>query len=301
MPYQDYISQNILLPLGMTHTYWEFEKAPSDLLARGYRWEDEQWQQEELLHDGAFGAMGGLITSIYDFSKYIAFHLSAWPARSEPDTGPLKRSSLREMHGMNTPRYYRDADRFGDTTRPIMRGYGFGLVVMLDHAGVLEVGHNGGLPGFGSSYMFFPQHGIGIMAFSNLTYVGGTVRSANYKVMSDLIQEGLFMPRQLPVSDILQQRKEQLTELIQTWDPELEEEIVAANLYLDISRERRIRESRELLAQLGRISGTGPLIPENQLRGSFMLLGEEKNLRLYFTLSPEATPRVQWLTLELSP
>jgi hypothetical protein len=139
------------------------------------------------------------------------------------------------------------------------------------------------------------------MAFSNLTYVGGALRSANYQVLKELVREGLFLPRKLPVSDILQQRKAQVLELIQTWDPELEEEIVAANLYLDISREHRIRECGELLAQLGRIRGTGPMIPENQLRGSFTVLGEKKNLYVYFTLSPEANPRVQWLRLELSP
>lgn len=301
MPFQEYISQKILNPLGMVHTYWEFDEVPSDLLARGYRWEDGQWKQEELLHDGAFGAMGGLITSISDFGKYIALHLSAWPARSDPDTGPLKRSSIREMHRMNNPRYHEDADRFGDAENPIMRGYGFGLVAMLDHEGVVEVGHNGGLPGFGSSYMFYPHHGIGIMAFSNLTYVGGTVKSANYRLMKELVREGLFLPRVLPVSDILQERKEQVLELIQSWDPQLEEEIVAANLYLDISRERRIQECRELLKELGKIRGTGPLIPENQLRGNFRLMGEKKDLLVYFTLSPEANPRVQWLTLELAP
>lgn len=300
MPYQDYISRHILRPLGMNHTYWEYEEAPSELLAQGYRWEDGKWVNEEMLHDGAFGAMGGLITSISDFSKYIAFHLSAWPARSDPDTGPLKRSSLREMHRMNNPRFHVDAERFGDSVHPIIRGYGFGLVSMLDHEGIVEVGHNGGLPGFGSSYMFYPQQGIGIMAFSNLTYVGGTLRSANYQVMKELVRDDLFLPRKLPVSHILKQRKAQVLELIQTWDPELEEEIVAANLYLDISRERRIQESRELFSQLGRIKHVGPLIPENQLRGSFMIEGEEMNLKVYFTLSPEAEPRVQWLTLELS-
>ena len=127
-----------------------------------------------------------------------------------------------------------------------MRAYGFGLVAMKDHEGIVEVGHNGGLPGFGSSYMFYPQYGIGIMAFSNLTYVGGTVRTANYKVMEELISQGLFIPRRLPVSDILELRKEQVTQLILNWDPELEKEIVAANLYLDISREQRMNEAREL-------------------------------------------------------
>ena len=42
--------------------------------------------------------MGGLITSIEDLAKYVAMHLAAWPPRSDAETGPLKRSSLREMH-----------------------------------------------------------------------------------------------------------------------------------------------------------------------------------------------------------
>ncbi len=182
-----------------------------------------------------------------------------------------------------------------------MRGYGFGLVAMKDHEGVVEVGHNGGLPGFGSSYMFYPEYGIGIMAFSNLTYVGRKVRTANYMVMTDLIRKGLFTPRELPVSEILERRKEQVIQLIYSWDPELEKEIVAANLYMDISRKRRENEARELLNQLGEVVSTGPVIPENQLRGSFLLKGKEQNLRVYFTLTPEAEPRVQWLSLELIP
>jgi CubicO group peptidase (beta-lactamase class C family) len=299
VPYQEYITNNILHPLGMMNTCWEFSEVSPDLLVQGYRWEDEKWKVEPLLHDGAFGAMGGLITSITDFSKYISYHLSAWPPRSGPDSGPVKRSTLREMHRMNNPRYYNDPQRFGDHSSPIMRGYGFGLVAMEDHKGVREIGHNGGLPGFGSSYMFYPEYGMGIMAFSNLTYVGGTVREANYMVMKELIKQGVFLPRRLPVSDILERRKKELVELISGWDPELEKEIVAANLYMDISRETRMKEAKKLLEQIGKIVATGPVNPENQLRGSFLVIGKHGKIEVYFTLSPEVEPRIQWLTLEL--
>jgi len=301
IPYQEYITRNILHPLGMMNTYWEFSEVPPDLLVQGYRWEDEEWKHEPLLHDGAFGAMGGLITSITDFSKYISCHLSAWPPRSDPDSGPVRRSTLREMHRMNNPGFYKDQHRFGDPSLPIMRGYGFGLVAIKDQEGIVEVGHNGGLPGFGSSYMFYPEYGIGIMAFSNLTYVGGTVREVNYMVMKELIKQGVFLPMRLPVSDILERRKTELLELISGWDPELEKEIVAANLYMDISRETRKEEAKRLLEQIGKISATGPVKPENQLRGSFLIIGKHGTIKVYFTLTPESEPRVQWLTLELIP
>jgi len=172
---------------------------------------------------------------------------------------------------------------------------------MRDHEGVTEVSHGGGLPGFGSSYMFYPQYGIGIMAFSNLTYVGGVVQSANYQVMKKLVNAGLFVPRSVPVPELLEKRKEQVIQLIKNWDPALEKEIVAANLYLDISREKRMQQASEMLAMTGEILATGPVIPENQLRGSFILVGSQRNLKVYFTLTPEADLRVQWLTLELLP
>lgn len=301
IPFQKYISENILEPLGMNHTLWEYSEAPDSLLALGYRWENESWIPEPLLHDGAFGAMGGLITSIDDFSKYVSLHLSAWPPRNEAETGPVKRSTLREMHRMNNPRFYSDSERFGESSHPIMLGYGYGLRIIKDHQEVVEVGHNGGLPGFGSSYMFYPEHGIGIMAFANLTYVGGTVRSANYKVIKSLMDQGLFMPRSISLSPILAKRKEQVAELIMHWDPKLEKEIVAANLYLDISREVRMEEAHDLLQRAGEIVSVGPVDPENQLRGSFIMEGSRGNIKVYFTLSPEAEPRVQWISLDFIP
>jgi CubicO group peptidase (beta-lactamase class C family) len=81
----------------MTHTYWEYTKVPKQQLALGYRWLDGKWVEQPLLHDGSYGAMGGLITTIEDFSKYMGVHMNAWPPRDDAETGPIKRSSVREM------------------------------------------------------------------------------------------------------------------------------------------------------------------------------------------------------------
>jgi CubicO group peptidase (beta-lactamase class C family) len=70
----------------MTHTYWEYTKVPKEQLALGYRWLDGKWVEQPLLHDGAYGAMGGLITTIEDFSKYMAIHMNAWPMRDDAET-----------------------------------------------------------------------------------------------------------------------------------------------------------------------------------------------------------------------
>jgi CubicO group peptidase (beta-lactamase class C family) len=98
MPYSTYIEKNIWQTLGMAQASWEYSKVAPPLFAHGYRWINNTWIKETPLHDGIWGAMGGMITSVESFSKYVAFHQQAWPVRNDVEAGPLKRSSLREMH-----------------------------------------------------------------------------------------------------------------------------------------------------------------------------------------------------------
>ena len=69
MPYQDYIRREILSPLGMKDTVWDARDVPAGKLALGYRASDETWRGEPMLADGAYGAMGGLFTTLPDFAR----------------------------------------------------------------------------------------------------------------------------------------------------------------------------------------------------------------------------------------
>lgn len=55
--YQSYIKTNILEPLNMWDTTYELSDVPSDKLAIGYKYINNNWIREPMLHDGAFGAM----------------------------------------------------------------------------------------------------------------------------------------------------------------------------------------------------------------------------------------------------
>src|SRR5581483_3026730 len=96
-PYDAYVTDSILKPLGMSSTTLHVSQVPPPRLALGYRWEDERWKPEPLLPHGAFGSMGGMLTSVRDLSRYVALFLSAWPPRDDPEAGPVRRASLREM------------------------------------------------------------------------------------------------------------------------------------------------------------------------------------------------------------
>ena len=297
-PYQEYITENILLPLNMEHTWWEYDSIPQNQLAHGYRWEDEQWKPEPMLHDGTYGAMGGLITTIEDFSKYVSFHLSAWPPRSEADNGPVKRSTLREMQTPQFSRLYAKAKDWNDKPCAVMSGYGYGLGIASYCNGLTQVSHGGALPGFGSTYVFFPKYGVGIMAFCNLTYTAASPTKELYKLLFDTID---LKPRKLPVSDVLAERQAQVVELIQNWDPELEAKILAENFYLDKSREDRMEEIKKILDKAGTIEETEDLKPNNQLRGSFEMKAANGSIDIFFTLSPGKYPKVQMLEVSFQP
>ena len=290
--YQKYITKNILEPLGMTHTYWEYSEIPAIELALGYRWLYEQWVVQPLLHDGAYGSMGGMITSIEDFSKYVSFQLSAWPPRDDEEKGPVKRSSLREMQ------FPRNFDVFdtkfkypGGRICPLVIAYAYGLDWIRDCEGRIMTGHSGGLPGFGSNWMILPDFDIGIISFSNLTYAPTAFK--NLQVLDTLIALAKLKPRQKPASAILNQRKNELINLLPEWKNPEETHIFAENFFLDYFTGSLHNEAVGIFNRAGKIISVQEIIPENNLRGSFIMEGENSDIEISFSLTPENPPLIQ--------
>ena len=293
-PYQQYITETILKPLGMNDTKWEYTQVPAEKLALGYRWLDDKWVEEPLLHDGSYGAMGGLITSIEDFSKYVAIHQAAWPPRNDADTEPIKRCSIREMEQPWTfSGLYAQAKSSTGQVCPTASGYGYGLGWSQNCTGIVSVGHSGGLPGFGSQWRILPEYGIGVISYANLTYAGmGSVNSA---VLDTLVAIGKLQPRQLPVSSILAQRKADLLKLLPDWKNAEQSGIFAENFFPDKSLDFRRKVVQDLYTKAGAIQKVGELIPENQLRGHFLMEGTQANIDVFFTLTPENPALIQQL------
>ena len=282
----------------MNATVWEFDKAPEENLALGYNWIDSSHVNIPLVHHGSFGAMGGLITSIDDFLNYVALHLSAWPPRSDIDTGPLTRSSLREIH--HPWRFYTlnsDFQYSPGRECPYVKAYGYGLVWMQDCDGKVYLYHTGGLPGFGSNWKMMPDYGLAVMSFNNRTY-GGT-SDINLAVLDTIITLAGLESRKLPPSDILEKRKNELVKILPDWNGAESSGLFAENFFMDNRLKDMVKLSTELYEQAGEITHVGPIIPENQLRGSLILEGEKKNIELFFSLSPEKVPLIQKVKMKI--
>jgi CubicO group peptidase (beta-lactamase class C family) len=197
-PYQDYIRRRILVPLGMTSTTFDVFASRPERRALGYRWQDKRWVREPDMKDGSFGAMGGMETNAADYAKWIAFLLSAWPARDEPDTGPVRRSTVREIvTGANFVSVSNRDPTLGPACR-VPATYAMGWAVADDCDLGRVVSHGGGYPGYGSIAMLLPDKGVGIFAFSNRTY--GSPRLPATRAAMALGKAGVLQDRAVAVS-----------------------------------------------------------------------------------------------------
>jgi CubicO group peptidase (beta-lactamase class C family) len=288
MPYNQYLDKEILGPLGMRASTLEASRVPAQVRAIGYRKTEAGYSEEPPLAHGAFGAMGGLLTSAQDLARYVAYHLSAYPPRDDADSGPVRRSSLREMQRM-----WRSSGLSASAERAVASGYGYGLSVSRDSQFPHIVGHGGGLPGFGSYMMWLPGYGVGMFAMANVTYAGpaGAMREG-FEAMR---KTGGLEPRKLPPSPVLVSTREAIVRLWRHWDEREAANLAADNLFKDIPEEVRRTEVARLQAETGQCRPEGEIRPENWLRGTFRLACDRGSVDVTFTLAPTMPPKVQYL------
>lgn len=288
----DYINREFVQPLGMTSTFWDAADVPPARLAHGYRWEDEQWKEEALLPCGGdVACFAGIFTSVRDLANWVNFFLDAWPPRDDEETGPLRRSTRREMEQIGT--VMRPKLTMRDDGRPqnlFTGGYGFGLSI-IDDGQSRTVGHGGGLPGFGSHMRWLPDHDLGIIALGNVTSAG--LHQLSGDLLGELATMTNLQPRRPQISSVLAAARDDIIRLMDQWDDDLAATLFADNLLLDSDVEHRQRELAELVETHGLLRPEGEFRVENWLRGTWRMMGETGWVDVSITMSPTVPPRVQ--------
>lgn len=302
MPYQHYIRENILLPLGMTSSTYDIQQVDPARLAMGYRRQDDQWFADPPLEDGEFGSMGGLFTTINDFSRYMAFLLSAFPPRDEDESGPIRRSSAREMQQswrqrlLAATRPTPDAPAFYQSD-----GYGFGLGCGIDSLLGYSVSHGGGLPGYGTFYRLLPDRNIGLVAFANLTYTSPA--PVMNQAFTLLFNTGGAPKRILPPSAALLAAQETITRLYEHWDDDLitGQATDSFFMYQPAFRDQPLEQRREQFAALrksfGKCLATTPIEPEDALRGRWIMRCRKGRIEVFVTMASYTPPKIQFMQL----
>ena len=287
-PYQSYIRRTILEPLGMTRTTFDAPAASTGDFAWGYRLDEGQWSRERIEPDGEVGAMGGLVTTVPDYARYVAFLLGAWPARDDAESGPVRRSSVREMGLWHTPPFAPDVDRPSPPS-----AYGYGLTNTADPVLGRRLHHAGGLPGYGSHVLMMPDSGVGIFAFGNRTYAPMSRLTLR---LAEIIHPLLPKPQLAAPSPYLARAVEAVVAAYEAGRIEVAERAFAVNFLPDMPARLRNVELAGLKQRLGagRLEGIEPI---HALAGRFVLACERGRLRGTIYLSPDPEPSIQKLTL----
>jgi CubicO group peptidase (beta-lactamase class C family) len=297
MSFQDYLAANVLRPLGMTSTVCEEKDVPPGRLARGYRLENGVMVAQPNPPDGSMTSAGCLYSSLNDMAKYAAFHLAAWPPRDDADAGPLRRSSVREMHA--TSRYI----RFGVTqaleNRPLSAtavGYGFGFETRETCQFDRIVGHGGGLPGYSSWISLLPDYGVGYIWLAS-TPTGAPFGMAD-QVMRKLEATGGLVKRAVVPAPTLAAARETVNRLVAGWDEAAADSAFIPTFFDETPKAKLKADLEALRTAHGACRADGMIEARNALRGKWRLTCDRGWIDLFVTLAPTVPPRIQWLTKE---
>ncbi|URW76724.1 beta-lactamase family protein [Sphingomonas donggukensis] len=292
-PYQRYITERILTPLGMTSTGYDVLASPPGSRAIGYRWENGAYLREPDMKDGAFGAMGGVETTASDYAKYVAWLLSAWPARDGAERGPLKRSTVREIvQGSN---FAELADRragLGEGVCKQATAYAMGWRVIQD-CDLSYVTHTGGYPGYGSVVILMPEAGVGVFAFSSRTY-GAPVPPA-YKVARLMKDAGLATRRPVALTPGMTTGYAAARDVWQAGDILAARDRMAMNMLMDRSAANWRAELARLHGQVGACATDTPIEPVTAMAGRFRWRCDKGDLAGSILLAPTPVPSIQEL------
>ena len=250
--------------------------------------------------DGAFNAMGGLQVSANDYAKWVAFLLSAWPARDDADTGPVKRATVREVaQGLNFTSVINRTGASGAEACKLSTAYGMGWRVAQDCDLGLTLAHGGGYPGYGSHVMLMPEHGVGVFALSNRTYAGPSAPAWDTAVALD--RAGLLETRAIPVSPAIAEMFEAARSAYAVGDLAPLKGKLAMNFLLDRSAENWAAELAKLKAEVGACPTAEPLAPTGAMSTAFRLNCDKGQLDGVLLLAPTAPVTIQALRLRVVP
>ena len=266
LPYQDYIRREIMAPLGMASTGYDVFASPQARRAIGYRWQDNRWVREPDMRDGAFGAMGGVETSAQDYAKWVAYLLSAWPARDGADSGPVRRSTAREIvTGANFPAGVMRSPAIGGAPCRQATAYGMGWRVIDDCDLGRVVTHTGGYPGYGSVVVLLPDRNVGLFAFASRTY--GAPSLPVFRSALLLQKAGAIDAPTIPVSDGLATAYDAARAVWRLGT--ITAAPLANNVLMDRDAAAWARLVADLRAEVGTCPATEPIQPVSAMEGRF--------------------------------
>ena len=143
--YQSYVQDNLLKPLGLTHTYFDSAGIIIPNRVNGYQKDDTVYKNADYWSPTIEYAAGGLISNVDDLLKW---HKGLYTYQI------LKKETLQKAF---TPYKLKDGTS---------SDYGYGWFLKTSN-GIKSIAHAGGIPGFVTNEIYFPAEDIFIAILCN--------------------------------------------------------------------------------------------------------------------------------------
>jgi CubicO group peptidase (beta-lactamase class C family) len=293
VPYRDFVQAEIFEPLGMKSATWDESSVPAGRMAIGYR--DVAGKPEPARHWvlGPIEPAGGVYASVRDLSRLAAAQLDAWPPRDAPETGPLRRSSIREMHQASragglaaSVRHDDDDIEPAGTLAVSSRAVGLGWQILetceLEHV----VWHNGGTEAYASALYTMPQHGVAVVVLSsgkaNLDRVA-------LDILLTLRKTGGLLLRRAQPTERLREAMTKLAGLLEHWDEADYDALFAESFKKSVPAEAFAKSNERMNERHGACRFGRVLSVEGPLRGEAELACDRGRLVIEVSLDRETS------------
>lgn len=298
--FREFVSTEILRPLGMDQTGFNAGDFQEVNLAKGYRKVGESWIELPYSPSGSFSSIGGLFSSGRDLRIWSNWLYSAFDAAAQ-ESGPLSAASRREMQVITTPTL--PSSELGTLPKNGGRvaGYGLGLFVEYDQRFGQFVSHSGGYPGFSSHMRWHVPTGLSVVALENATYSGAMATAI--ALLEAALEDINF---ELPKSEswpITYDFAAKADALIRNWSDELAQEIFSENVGLDIPFAERRTTISQLIAEIGGLTEPSEIVAERSdspVHLVWKIPGKQGELTCEIRLTPNFPPQIQTFRVKIS-
>ncbi len=244
--------------------------------------------------------MGGVYVTAGDYARWLSFLLDAWPARDGPETGPVKRATVRELaQGLNFASTRKRVGGPANDECVWAQAYAMGFIATRDCTLGLVLSHGGGFPGYGSFVALAPDRRAAVFALTNRTYSG-----PSEPVWSSLLaidRQGLIPPAPKTVAPMLETMQTVVHAAYKQGNLAPLDGKLAMNFLMDRSVAAWAAELTRIQQQLGRCTSAEPLFATGALSTSFRWNCERGKLDGQILLAPTNPPTLQSLKLTPRP
>jgi CubicO group peptidase (beta-lactamase class C family) len=255
---EDFITSELLTPLGMNSTSFSPSSHDAALRAEGYSLDREgNWKPYPVQESRAFASAGGIVSTVRDLSTWVGWLGEAFRPGSSRGVEVLSRASRRELQRVESVIPPALSLQPNGMWRTSIGGYGLGLHIEHDvHRGVI-VSHSGGLPGYKLHMCWHPDSGYGLVVLTN-SHRGDPISLATDNLAL------LLHTNQVPSETIALWRETvsariAVESLVRQWNEAIAESLFAENVDFDRPIPERRAEIDELVARVGPLRDARPV------------------------------------------